>query len=446
MDFAASAVLEPSAPVRSPRSANTGNDADSSFDTRFDQLVTADDAPVDGPTPEIVSAEVKQEEPIHEVADGQPVPTVETNAAVLGAFVVQFAKPVVSATPVEAQANDTIKSEDAIQADIESALETAPARTAPIMSVEQGRSTPPQQTGKPEHGASEYGGIAKTTPSAAQSSTVSIPQATMPAPTNAPTPTPQTRTPVLDDDLAISANAPRLTTSPSRAAVKSNTTSSRQEAAAVDQPLKSEPASAATSASAPAHGSAKAGDNSIAPPTVQAPALVDAPAPLPAPIAAATLSPAHAQQISPTTHGDAQTPPAAAQVAREIVRRFDGETAHFELRLDPPELGRVDVRLEVSRDHRVTALVSADNPQALAELARHARDLEQMLQSSGLELTDNGLSFDLRQGGERDAEAAEAGGDRRTASSASEADASHTPMARPLGYERWRGVRVDLMV
>jgi flagellar hook-length control protein FliK len=99
--------------------------------------------------------------------------------------------------------------------------------------------------------------------------------------------------------------------------------------------------------------------------------------------------------------------PAAAQVAREIVRRFEGDNTHFELRLDPPELGRVEVRLEVSRDHRVTAVVAADTPQALAELARHARDLEQALQSAGLQLSENGLSFDLRKGGDHAQETTE---------------------------------------
>ncbi|MEZ6022856.1 MAG: flagellar hook-length control protein FliK [Hyphomonadaceae bacterium] len=86
-------------------------------------------------------------------------------------------------------------------------------------------------------------------------------------------------------------------------------------------------------------------------------------------------------------------------MGREIIRRFDGGNTSFELRLDPPELGRVEVRLEVSRDHRVTAMIAADSPQALTELARHARELEQTLQAAGLELSDSGLSFDLRQGG-----------------------------------------------
>jgi flagellar hook-length control protein FliK len=131
-------------------------------------------------------------------------------------------------------------------------------------------------------------------------------------------------------------------------------------------------------------------------------------------------------------------------VAREIVRRFDGETTRFELRLDPPELGKVEVRLEVSRDHRVTAVVAADSPQALTELARHARDLEQALQSAGLELTDNGLSFDLKQSRDGEGEDPQRGGGD---SAGAEDQLTETPAgARPLGFERWRGVRVDVMI
>jgi hypothetical protein len=79
-------------------------------------------------------------------------------------------------------------------------------------------------------------------------------------------------------------------------------------------------------------------------------------------------------------------------------------------------------------------------------LARHARDLEQQLQSAGLQLGENGLSFDLRQGGQ--------GGETNEANTSARGDGGETalteqqpaPMARPIGYERWRGVRVDMMV
>jgi flagellar hook-length control protein FliK len=141
----------------------------------------------------------------------------------------------------------------------------------------------------------------------------------------------------------------------------------------------------------------------------------------------------------------ARVAPAAAQVAREIVRRFDGESTRFEVRMDPPELGRVEVRLEVSRDHRVTAMVAADTPQALSELVRHARELEQSLQSAGLELGEDGLSFDLRQSRE-DAQDAGAEGGRRNAHGGDGDDGAPPPAARPIGLERWRGVRVDVWV
>ena len=115
--------------------------------------------------------------------------------------------------------------------------------------------------------------------------------------------------------------------------------------------------------------------------------------------------------------------------------------------LDPPELGRVEVRLDVSRDHRVTAVISADSPQALTELSRHARELEQMLNDAGLQLSDSGLSFDLRQGGEGAAGASEDNSRGRAAQSGDDAQQQQTSIAaRPLGFERWRGVRVDVTV
>ena len=134
------------------------------------------------------------------------------------------------------------------------------------------------------------------------------------------------------------------------------------------------------------------------------------------------------------------------QVSREIVRRFNGESTRFELRLDPPELGRVEVRLEVSRDHRVTVVVGADSPQALVELSRHARELEQALQSAGLELTEDGLSFDLsdRSHDPDDSAPAQSAAAPESVDAAIETGAAQSS-ARLLGLQSWRGVRVDLV-
>lgn len=156
-------------------------------------------------------------------------------------------------------------------------------------------------------------------------------------------------------------------------------------------------------------------------------------------------TPASTTNAAPASAHAAAAAPAAAQVSREIIRKFDGATTRFELRLDPPELGRVDVKLDVSRDHRVTAVVAADSPQALSELTRHAREIEQALQSAGLELSDEGLSFDLSQHRQNLAD----GGDERAnghagAGAAAPSDAAPT-RARALTLDAWRGARVDLV-
>ena len=165
-------------------------------------------------------------------------------------------------------------------------------------------------------------------------------------------------------------------------------------------------------------------------------------------IAATTSQASTHVQHAATDAGAQRAAPVAAQVGREIVRRFSGGATNFELRLDPADLGRVEVRMEVSRDNRVTAVITADNPQALTELARNARDLEQQLQSAGLQLSDNGLSFDLRQGAQGGDSEGQRNSDARGENNAAAAQQEQqtTPVARPIGYERWRGVRVDVMV
>lgn len=158
-----------------------------------------------------------------------------------------------------------------------------------------------------------------------------------------------------------------------------------------------------------------------------------------------TQSATHAHQASAAERSVARAAPAAAQVSREIIRRFDGGNTRFELRLDPPELGRVEVRLEVTRDHRVTAVISADNPQALTDLARHARELEQSLQSAGLNLSENGLSFDLRQGGDGARETDSDSARRSGGDAIGEEDAAPTQTPQTARLERWRGMRIDVM-
>ena len=80
------------------------------------------------------------------------------------------------------------------------------------------------------------------------------------------------------------------------------------------------------------------------------------------------------------------------------------------IQLKPAELGRVDVRLEVTDGGRAVAIVSAERPETLDLLQRDAAGLRQALQDAGLSTDSNSLSFNLRgEGSKFEQELAERG-------------------------------------
>jgi flagellar hook-length control protein FliK len=84
--------------------------------------------------------------------------------------------------------------------------------------------------------------------------------------------------------------------------------------------------------------------------------------------------------------------PATRQVALQITRALDQDRTEIRIRLDPPELGEVDIQLEF-RDLRLSASVSAERPDTLELLQRDSRSLTRALREAGLELADSDLSF-----------------------------------------------------
>jgi len=83
-------------------------------------------------------------------------------------------------------------------------------------------------------------------------------------------------------------------------------------------------------------------------------------------------------------------------VAMEIVGKALAGKNRFEIRLDPPELGRIEVRLDVDRDGNVTSRMTVDRADTLDLLRRDASGLERALQDAGLKTADNSLQFSLR--------------------------------------------------
>ncbi|WP_299344076.1 flagellar hook-length control protein FliK [uncultured Maritalea sp.] len=86
-------------------------------------------------------------------------------------------------------------------------------------------------------------------------------------------------------------------------------------------------------------------------------------------------------------------------VAFEIVRQFRAGMQRFEVRLDPPEMGRIEVRMEVDGNN-VTARMVVERAETLDLLQRDARVLERALQQAGLNAERANLQFSLKQDGQ----------------------------------------------
>jgi flagellar hook-length control protein FliK len=107
-----------------------------------------------------------------------------------------------------------------------------------------------------------------------------------------------------------------------------------------------------------------------------------------------------------------------AGLAVEIAARAQAGTNRFEIRLDPPELGRIDVRLDVNRDGQVTSHVTVDRTDTLNLLQREQPQLERALEQAGLKTADNGLQFSLRDQSFAGQNPSQDGGGRSTQNSA----------------------------
>jgi hypothetical protein len=83
-------------------------------------------------------------------------------------------------------------------------------------------------------------------------------------------------------------------------------------------------------------------------------------------------------------------------MAVAIAAKSQSGNKQFDIRLDPPELGRVEVRLSIDTTGKVQASLSADQPRTLDLLKTDAPALTRALRDAGLNVSQNGLNFSLR--------------------------------------------------
>jgi flagellar hook-length control protein FliK len=106
------------------------------------------------------------------------------------------------------------------------------------------------------------------------------------------------------------------------------------------------------------------------------------------------------------------THPATQMVAASLTRAGKDGNSEMTLRLDPPELGNVNIRLSFTKDKTVKAHIIAEKPETYMMLQRDGHTLERALQNAGLDARSDSISFELAQGGTDFNNNGEGGGER----------------------------------
>ncbi len=86
-------------------------------------------------------------------------------------------------------------------------------------------------------------------------------------------------------------------------------------------------------------------------------------------------------------------------LAVHIAQQASNGARRFDIRLDPPELGRIEVRLDVSREGQVMTHLVVERAETLDLLQRDARQLERALQDAGLNMSEEDMKFSLKDQG-----------------------------------------------
>lgn len=84
------------------------------------------------------------------------------------------------------------------------------------------------------------------------------------------------------------------------------------------------------------------------------------------------------------------------QVSVKITKAINAGNDKITIQLRPANMGRVEVKMELTHDHRLTAVVTADNKDTLNALQRDARELQRALADAGLHTGNGDLNFNLR--------------------------------------------------
>jgi hypothetical protein len=103
-------------------------------------------------------------------------------------------------------------------------------------------------------------------------------------------------------------------------------------------------------------------------------------------------------QADAAIHTAAPYVPVGEQVALNIKSALSTDNNEIRIQLKPEALGTIDVKLNMTHDGRVSAVITADRSDTLNMLKQDSGTLQQALQDAGLHTDNNSLSFSLSGG------------------------------------------------
>jgi flagellar hook-length control protein FliK len=218
----------------------------------------------------------------------------------------------------------------------------------------------------------------------------------------------------------VTAKAPQGKSPAATAATDGSTTSGTADPSATNAPgaaqnglLQQTPATGKPGAANPAADAASA--DVAASSTLAATVSAHEHAPAATSEHASTDAPDPSAQVIGTTQPQLNSPAAAAApggaltvtaqgngpvplsgLALEIAASAKSGKSRFEIRLDPADLGRIDVRIDIDRNGQVTSHLTVEKPETLSMLRQDAPQLQRALDDAGLKTGTGGLQFSLR--------------------------------------------------
>ncbi|MCA1415918.1 flagellar hook-length control protein FliK [Bradyrhizobium sp. NBAIM20] len=193
---------------------------------------------------------------------------------------------------------------------------------------------------------------------------------------------------------------------------------------------------------APAHAGPQA---TLAPTEASAQAASAVQAPLTNTTSAATASTATLTATA-ATHTTAVP---ISGIPIEIAAAIRSGKSRFDISLDPAELGRIDVRINVDRAGNVTSHLTVEKPETLQMLRQDAPQLQRALDDAGFKTGSNGLSFSLRDqnsSGQHSGQNNDNGGNARRLIISEDDSVSTAPIGRGYGRMLGSSSGVDIRV